>query len=84
MIKDKSIIVRQKKGISIDECTRLCLKEPAFQCETLTYEPTLTECKWSSFVGSLLLDVKNNTFIMSKPGYTFFNSISKTIMIKLK
>lgn len=65
-------MVRQRKGISIDECTRLCLKEPAFQCESLTYENTLTECKWSSVVVSVLTSVSSSPYIMSRNGSILF------------
>jgi hypothetical protein len=40
--------VRTKEGISIDECSRLCLDEVTFECSTLIYKSSLRVCQWSS------------------------------------
>lgn len=36
--------------VSIDECSRLCIYEPAFDCHTYTYNDLTKECKWSNLV----------------------------------
>jgi hypothetical protein len=46
--KNSSIFIKERKGVSIDECCRLCLTEPSFSCQSLSYEPISRICKWSS------------------------------------
>jgi NADPH-dependent 7-cyano-7-deazaguanine reductase QueF-like protein len=67
VIENASMIVRQKKGVSVEECARLCLTEPAFTCSILTYSDTFLECKWTSIPRS-----NNEDFITIRNGYTVF------------
>ena len=57
--KNKSLSIREKKGVSVNECARLCLTEPSFDCQSMSYEAVVGECKWSSFVGALADYVTN-------------------------
>lgn len=77
MNKNASIFLRTRTGgISFDECARLCLTEPSFICETLTYEPVLNECKWSSYAG--LYDViGSDPFFIEAPGVYLYSSKAK-------
>lgn len=54
---NKSVIIRKKKGISIDECALRCLNEPSFDCEIMTYYNPLRECKWSSMKFEIFYDI---------------------------
>lgn len=75
MIKqNNSIQFRQRKGVSIDECARLCSKELTFRCDILTFEPILRECKWSSMSIDFFLDINDNKYLIEKDGYFFYQS----------
>jgi hypothetical protein len=54
---NNSVIIRKKKGVSIDECARLCLNEASFDCEIMTYSSPLLECKWSSMKYEIFFDI---------------------------
>jgi len=79
--KNLTISIRKRNGISIDECARLCVREPAFKCESLTYENSLTECKWSSVTVSLLESLSDSPLVIDSEGYTFFFSNNCIIFI---
>lgn len=64
--------MRQRKGISIDECTRLCMRELAFRCESVTYEPIIRECKWASLINDFFSSIDNNNFVEKKDGYFLY------------
>jgi hypothetical protein len=72
--KNKSLSIREKKGVSVNECARLCLKEPAFDCQSMSYEAVVGECKWSSLVGALADYVTNNPYLINRNGYTWYYS----------
>lgn len=36
--------------ISVDECSRLCIYEPSFDCQSFTYNDETKECKWSNLL----------------------------------
>jgi hypothetical protein len=71
-----SLFIRERIGLTIDECARLCLSEPAFQCETLSYEPVLRECKWSSLT-ALDIAASNVPLITFLAEVQFFISLKK-------
>ncbi|RMZ95133.1 antigen B membrane [Brachionus plicatilis] len=70
--QNNSIQFRQRKGISIDECARLCIKELAFRCDALTYESILRECKWSSITIDFLSDIDDNKYVIKKDGFFIY------------
>lgn len=72
--QEKSIQLRQRKGLSIDECARLCMLELAFRCEAVTYEPILKECKWSSIISEFFSDIDKNIYVEKKEGYFVYTS----------
>ncbi len=41
-------VLRQRVGISFDECTRFCVEEQNFECFTISYSSILKHCKWTS------------------------------------
>jgi len=43
-----AIFLRSRDHVTIDECARLCLREPAFICESMTFSNARQACKWSS------------------------------------
>lgn len=45
---DKNHQIRTRRGVSIDECARLCRFEARFKCESMSYESISRDCKWSS------------------------------------
>lgn len=58
---NNSNFIRERKGVTINECARLCITEPAFECESMTYRYT-KECKWSSLraeLDDIIVDNKN-------------------------
>ncbi|CAF0709533.1 unnamed protein product [Brachionus calyciflorus] len=55
--QNPSVFLRKKSLITIDECSRLCITEPTFDCQTISYNDQTQECKWSS----LLLLTPNST-----------------------
>lgn len=57
---NRDLFLRKKQMISIDECARLCITEPAFDCQTISYNDQTQECKWSS----LLLLTPNTSIIV--------------------
>ncbi|CAF0709531.1 unnamed protein product [Brachionus calyciflorus] len=67
--QEKSIQIRERKGLSIDECARLCMLELAFRCEAVTYEPILKECKWSSMISEFFSDIDKNIYVEKKEGF---------------
>lgn len=72
--KNDSMQYRQRKGVSIDECARLCSQELAFRCDILTFEPILRECKWSSMTIEFFSDINDNNYVIEKSGYFFYQS----------
>lgn len=46
--KRPTLILRERVGVSVDECARLCVGEAAFICELMTYGKANRECKWTS------------------------------------
>ncbi|RNA22484.1 antigen B membrane, partial [Brachionus plicatilis] len=56
-----SIISRKKSMVSVDECARLCIFEPTFNCESFTFNDQTKECKWAN----LLLLTQNITVSLS-------------------
>ncbi len=77
---DDLIAFRQKTGISIDECARLCLFEPAFTCSVMSYSDIFMDCKWASFpqgstggsTTDLVLVREKYSFFVRDPLYDYF------------
>ena len=72
--KNKSILIREKKGVNVNECARLCLNEPAFDCQSLSFQAVIGECKWSSLVGALADYLQDNPYLIVSPGYVWYYS----------
>jgi hypothetical protein len=72
--KNNSLTLRKKKGVSIDECCRLCITEPAFDCQSLSYEVIQGECKWSSFVGALNNFLEGNPYLIEDSAFVWYTS----------
>ena len=68
--------MRERTGVSVDECARLCLFEAAFVCELMTYGKANQECKWTSVPS--IYDIKDedtmNLFQLI-PTFDLFESI---------
>lgn len=63
MASNKDLLVRSRDQVSIDECARLCLGEPAFICESMTYSNVRQQCRWSTLTGDLATD--ESDYLMS-------------------
>ena len=68
--------IRKKSDISIDECSRLCLNEPSFECKSMTYTNWLKDCKWSS-VDANDLPIQNWSYFLKQEGVNLFTSMTK-------
>ena len=68
----KEILVRQKLGVSLSECARLCLFEPSFTCALLTYNEILLDCKWCSLPYPRDADDDNTGLITTRDNYKLF------------
>lgn len=78
--KNSSLFLRERNGVSVDECARLCLTEPAFNCESFSFQSFKKECKWSSLVPSVSVDFDDeDSSILLKDLYSFYESKIKTI-----
>ena len=86
--KRPSLILRERTGVTIDECARLCLNEAAFVCEMMTYGKANRECKWTS-LPSIYNITDNDTKDLFKEVVTFdlfeskFNKKKKKKKFKL-
>ena len=74
ILKNSSITLRKRLGVSIDECARSCATENAFDCQVMSYSPADGECKWAS-----LLYFENHlnnqtSFLIASPGFSLFTS----------
>jgi hypothetical protein len=67
---DDPIFVRQKIGVSVDECARLCLFEPAFTCSLMSYSEIFLDCKWSSL--PLPNTASHADFVIIREKYSLF------------
>lgn len=68
---NSSHFIRERKGVTINECARLCLTEPAFQCESMTYRYT-KDCKWSSLTGEFGDRIVGNNNFISQTDFTWY------------
>jgi hypothetical protein len=41
-------VFKQRVGVSVDECARLCVEEQEFECFTFSYSSVFKYCKWTS------------------------------------
>lgn len=67
-------MVRQRTGVSIDECARLCRTEARFRCESMSYDGIYRDCKWSSVFSEFFEAA--NIYTNYSEGYTMFVSNS--------
>lgn len=72
--ENSSIQFRQRKGVSIDECARLCSRELAFRCDVLTFEPILRECKWASISIDFFSNLEENKYVVKNDGFFLYIS----------
>lgn len=71
--KNVTIFLRTKSGISVDECARLCLREPAFDCQSMSYDYPSQDCKWSSLVAAYEPDdLTKIPYLTARNGHSFF------------
>lgn len=72
--------IRSRKGVSADECARLCVTEPSFKCESISYEPFIRDCKWSSVYQEFFNQLVND-YVVTADSYTILvgNSLSNFI-----
>lgn len=63
---NKTIYWHQRKGASLEECSRLCLFEPQFVCNLMSYSQTFLDCKWSSLPYPRDLDSEDTTVYISQ------------------
>jgi hypothetical protein len=78
ILKNASILFRERKGVTIDECSRLCFKELTFQCESMSYEHVEKVCKWSSLNAQDIEDLvyQGISIITFNTGINFYLSNS--------
>ena len=71
--KNSSLFIRQRNDLSFEDCARLCVREPAFECRSLSYSNARANCKWSSISLSDINVVTTSPFLnMSAVEYTWF------------
>jgi len=75
IFNDDTIFLRSRELVSIDECSRLCLQEPAFICESLTFSSATQSCKWSS-LGML----NSNQYLLSNNQTITFNWFARDVL----
>lgn len=63
--------LRQRGGVPIDECARLCHTEARFKCESISYDPVFRDCKWSSVLTEFF-ENKPNPYTNYSEGYTIY------------
>jgi hypothetical protein len=73
ILNNENEMIRKKEGVSIDECSRLCLNEKSFSCESMTYVNSFQECKWSS-LDINGIDIEKSQYFISQDGYSVFLS----------
>jgi hypothetical protein len=66
--------LRKKQGVSIEECSRLCLFEPSFECNIMTYSQLYSDCKWSSlpYPRESTSNADNTVYITTRENYSAF------------
>ena len=76
--KNQSFLLRERKGVSVDECSRLCIKELTFQCESMSYEHVEKVCRWSLLNAQDIEDlvVQGISIITFNTGINFYLSNS--------
>lgn len=72
-MQETTLQIRERTGVSIDECARLCRTEPTFKCESMSHEIYFRICKWSNLFNVLNASTPN-PYTNYSDGFTMYVS----------